>query len=137
MSMTQVHSNVKSEQTNGRPDDAVRQRGGEGVYSPRVDIVESSEAYRMFAFMPGVRPEEVSLHTKDGELVVHGKCAPRTYGKRFVHQEYGIGDFYRTFALNEFVDESKIDAKLENGVLTITLPKREALKPKRIAVNGR
>jgi HSP20 family protein len=109
----------------------------DGVYSPRVDIVETTDAYFMYAFMPGVRPDDVSLHCKDGQLVLHGRCFPRGAGKRIVHQEYGVGDFYRTFTLTELIDQSKIDAKLDNGVLSITLPKTESAKPRRIAVKGK
>jgi len=111
-------------------------RNAEGVFAPRVDIVETNDGFRMYAQMPGVKAEDVSLHCKDGELVLHGRCWPRNTGKRYLHQEYGIGDFYRTFALNDQIDYAKIDAKMENGVLIIALPKREAAKPKRIAVKG-
>jgi len=111
-------------------------RSTEGVFAPRVDIVETNDGFRMYAQMPGVKAEDVSLHCKDGELVLHGRCLPRHSGKRCLHQEYGIGDFYRTFALNDLIDYAKIDARMENGILIITLPKREAAKPKRIAVKG-
>jgi HSP20 family protein len=111
-------------------------QGADGVYSPRVDIVETNKAFVMYAFMPGVKADDISLHCKDGQLVLHGRCLPWNTGKRIVRQEYGVGDFYRTFTLNEQVDYAKIDAKIENGVLTITLPKTEAAKPKRITVKG-
>jgi len=111
-------------------------RGSAGVYSPRVDIVETNDGFFLYALMPGVKAEDVSLHCKDGQLVLHGRCHPRNAGKRLLHQEYGVGDFYRTFALSEQVDTAKIDAKIENGVLVVTLPKAEKAKPKRISVKG-
>jgi HSP20 family protein len=122
--------------TDGQPQETAQTRGTEGVYSPRVDIVETNDAFCMYAFMPGVKPDDVSLHCKDGQLVLHGRCSARSAGKRLLHQEYGVGDFYRTFTLTNLVDQSKIDAKLENGVLAITLPKTESAKPRRIAVKG-
>jgi HSP20 family protein len=112
-------------------------RGTEGVYAPRVDIVETNDAVHMYAFMPGVRSENVSLHCKDGQLVLHGRCLPRRLDKRLVHQEYGVGDFYRTFTLTELVDQAKIQANIDNGVLSIMLPKVEAAKPRRIVVTGK
>jgi HSP20 family protein len=111
-----------------------RAGGNEGVYAPRVDIVETNDAFCMYALMPGVRPDDVSLHCKDGQLILHGRCSNREVGKRLLHQEYGVGDYYRTFALTDLVDQSKIDAKLNDGVLYITLPKTESAKPRRIAV---
>lgn len=111
-------------------------RGGEGVYAPRIDIVETNEAFCMYVLMPGVKAEDVSLHAKDGQLVLHGRCQERNPGKRLLHREYGVGDFYRTFALSDQVDTTKIDAKIENGVLFVTLPKAEKAKPQRIVVKG-
>jgi HSP20 family protein len=125
-----VHTDDQTQQT-------AQTRGAEGVYAPRVDIVETNDAFCMYAFMPGVRPDDVSLHCKDGQLVLHGRCQARGADRRLLHQEYGVGDFYRTFTLTDLVDQSKIDAKLENGVLAITLPKTESAKPRRISVKGK
>lgn len=119
-----------------KTDNPSQSRGTEGVYAPRVDVVETDEAFLMYADMPGVKAEDVSLHFKDGQLILHGRCAPRSAGSRPLHREYGVGDFYRSFALPEVVDTGKIDARLENGVLVLTLPKTERAKPKRIAVKG-
>ncbi len=120
----------------GRDESQTTPRRSEGVYAPRVDVVETDEAFVMYADMPGVKPEDVSLHCKDGQLVLHARCGPRGGGKRPLRREYGIGDFYRTFALSDQIDAGKIDARLENGVLVLTLPKAEKAKPKRIAVKG-
>ena len=139
--MSSQPSLSKSQGNQVRVDDrtqhAAQPRGTEGVYAPRVDIVETNDAVHMYAFMPGVRSENVSLHCKDGQLVLHGRCLPRGMDKRLVHQEYGVGDFYRTFALTELVDHAKIEANIDSGVLSITLPKVEAAKPRRIVVTGK
>jgi HSP20 family protein len=139
--MSSQPSLSKSQNNQVRVDDhtqhAAQPRGTEGVYSPRVDIVETNDAVHMYALMPGVRPENVSLHCNGGQLVLHGRCLPRGLDKRLVHQEYGVGDFYRTFTLTELVDQAKIQAHIDNGVLSITLPKVESAKPRRIVVSGK
>ena len=123
------------QQSNSAPEVA-QSRGTEGVYAPRVDIVETDDAFLMFADMPGVKADNISLHFKDGQLILHGRCAPRSAGNRPLHREYGVGDFYRSFTLSDSVDTSRIDARIENGVLALALPKAERAKPRRIAVKG-
>ena len=56
--------------------------------------------------------------------------------REFVYGEYGIGDFYRSFTISETIDAEKISAELHNGVLTLHLPKVEAVKPRKIAVKA-
>jgi HSP20 family protein len=107
-----------------------------GVYTPRVDIVETDDEFILYADLPGVRPGDVSLQYKNDELVLHGHCPPRTHGERAVYAEYGVGDFHRTFRLTEQVELDRIDAAMMDGVLAVRLPKVEAVKPKRIAVKG-
>lgn len=105
-------------------------------FSPRVDIVENDDGLILFADLPGVRPEDAEVHYQNGELILHGKVA-RRYGEeaRFLQGEYGVGDFHRTFSVQD-VEADRISAELKNGVLKVTLPKAEALKPKKIAVTG-
>lgn len=128
-------NNSQSEMKHSTPEVA-QGRGSEGVYAPRVDIVETDEAFLMYADLPGVKADNISLHCKDGQLIVHGHCAPRTNGNKPLYREYGVGDFYRSFALSDLVDTARIEARIENGVLALTLPKGERAKPKRIAVKG-
>jgi HSP20 family protein len=106
------------------------------LYTPRVDILEKEDALVLYADLPGVRPEDVDVRFENGELVVHGKCAPRHPEANYLRAEYGVGDYYRAFAVSEQIDAGKIEATLQNGVLTLTLPKAEAVKPRKIAVKG-
>jgi len=105
-------------------------------FTPRVDILETGEELVLCADMPGVKPEDVEIRYERGELVVHGKCAPRQTQTKYLYSEYGVGDFYRTFSLSEHLDASKITARLQNGVLEVHLPKLETVKPRKIAVQG-
>ena len=106
------------------------------LYTPRCDIYETEDELLLFADLPGVRPEDVDVRFENGELVIEGRCAPRQEGVDFLACEYGVGDFYRTFTVSEAIDADKITAELKNGVLTVHLPKSDAVKPRRITVKG-
>jgi HSP20 family protein len=106
------------------------------TYTPRVDVVGTDDALILYADLPGVKQEDVSLTCKGDELVLHATCAPRHAGKKMVYSEFGVGDFYRAFKIAEQVETGGIEASLKDGVLTVRMPKTEAVRPKRIAVKG-
>jgi len=112
-----------------------RTRGGV-TYSPRVDIWELEDELVVYADLPGVDSENLDIHFENQELTLHGKVAPRHDDAKFLGGEYGIGDFYRSFAIGEAVDAGKISAELHGGVLTLHLPKTEEVKPRRIEVKS-
>jgi HSP20 family protein len=106
------------------------------VYTPRVDIVETDDELILYAELPGVRPGDVSLDHEDDQLILHARCGPRYYGQKAIHAEYGVGDFYRAFAVTEQVEWDGIEACLKDGVLAVRLPKAEAIRPRRITVKA-
>jgi HSP20 family protein len=109
----------------------------EGVsFTPRVDILETDKELLLFADLPGVKSEDVELHFEKGQLVLTGRVKQSTGVKPFVLREYEEGDFYRAFAIHESIDATKIEASCKNGVLTVHLPKVEAVKPRQIAVKA-
>jgi HSP20 family protein len=112
-----------------------RTRGGI-TFTPRVDIVESGDELLLMADLPGVRSDDLDIRFENGELVLVGKCAPRHENVNLMLNEYGVGDFYRAFAISETIDSTRIAAELKNGVLIVHLPKTERAKPKRIAVKA-
>lgn len=105
-------------------------------YTPRVDVLENEDQFVLFADLPGVKPDSLNLTFENGELTVHGRCEQRAYTGAWVFAEYGVGDFYRTFTLGEQIDPERIAAELKNGVLTVRLPKKETVKPRRIQVKA-
>lgn len=105
-------------------------------FTPRVDILETEEELLLFADLPGVKPEDLDLHFEGGELRLHGRCAPRFGERPLLAEEYGVGDFYRAFSINEKIAADKISAELKQGVLTIHLPKTEEIKPRKIAIKS-
>ncbi|MCS6851444.1 MAG: Hsp20/alpha crystallin family protein [Gemmataceae bacterium] len=106
------------------------------VYTPRVDIYETTDELLLFADMPGVAPGDVDIRFENGELSLHGRVGARLPSQGVLLKEYGIGDFYRVFTITETIDANKITAEMKNGVLTVHLPKAEALKPRKITVTG-
>ena len=105
------------------------------VFTPNVDIFESETAITVLADMPGVKPEALTVDLRDDTLTLIGEVTSTvaTPGER-VYEEYQSGRYYRQFALSEVIAQDKIDAKLSDGVLRLTLPKVEKATPRRIAV---
>jgi HSP20 family molecular chaperone IbpA len=112
-----------------------RTRGGL-TYSPRIDIWESDDELVLYADMPGVSPENLDIHFENRELRILGKVCLRHENINFLYGEYGIGDYYRTFSIGESIDSERISAELKDGVLTLHLPKTDAVKPRRIEVKS-
>ena len=106
------------------------------TFVPRVDIWENEDGMVLFADMPGVESDDLDIQFEDRQLTIHGKVKPRHSDLTFVGGEYGVGDFFRTFTIGESIDVEKIRAELKHGVLTLHLPKSEAVKPRKIAVKA-
>jgi HSP20 family protein len=130
-------SDVTRTQPRERTEAAQPQPTRGGVqFAPRVDIYETEKELTLSAELPGVKPEDVELHYEKGELTLRGRVRPRSSGKNLLLQEYEVGDFYRAFSIHESIDASKIEAECKNGLLTVHLPKVEAVRPRQISVKG-
>jgi HSP20 family molecular chaperone IbpA len=105
-------------------------------YTPRVDIYETAEVVVLLCDLPGVRPQDLNVQFAKGELSLCGKVEPRQAPAEYARQEYGVGDFYRSFTISPEIDAGKISAESRDGVLTVHLPKPEKAKPKRIIVKS-
>lgn len=104
--------------------------------TPRVDILETEHEFLLLADLPGVAADGVDIRFEQGELTVRGKRPARNAGKDEAVREHPGTSFGRVFAVSETVAADKIEAELKNGVLTVRLPKVEAVKPRKIAVRG-
>ena len=105
------------------------------LYVPTTDVYETEDALVVAMEVPGVGRDEVAIELKDDVLRVEGRIDSAKYGgMEPVYTEYGVGHWARTFALSDKVDRERIGAQLEDGVLTLTLPKTEEARPRRIAV---
>lgn len=117
---------------------AAPERTYNGVtFTPRCDIFETDDELVLYADLPGVEPGDADVRFENGQLEIYARCAPRQEGVNYLGYEYGIGDYYRAFTIGEATNSDKISAGLKNGVLTVRLPKSEAVKPKRIAVKAK
>ena len=86
--------------------------------------------------MPGVRREDLEIRIENNELRVTGHGSGEEQEAKYILRERPRGDYYQLYTLDETVDQSKIDAVLEKGVLTISLDLKEQVKPRTIAVRG-
>src|SRR4051794_37978453 len=123
------------EQETVRPQQIQRERERE-FFVPPVNIFETDDQYVVEADLPGVTKEGLEITVEDNELTIIGRRGdvqqPPT--AEVLYQETRPGDFRRVFELDPAIDTAKISAKMQQGVLTLTLPKAEKVKPRKIAV---
>lgn len=107
-------------------------------YRPNVDIFEKDDELTLMVDMPGAANENIDIHYEHGTLALLARVDHRQPDNtRYMLREYGVGGFHRTFQIDESIDATKISADYCNGVLTVHLPKTEAVKPRKIKVNQR
>lgn len=110
-------------------------RESELYTSPAVDIYETDDGLTVVADVPGVGKEGLDINVDDRILTIRGTVSrPRQEG--IIADEFGMMSYFRQFRLSDEVDQSKIKASLEQGVLTLKLPKAERAKPRRIQVKS-
>lgn len=103
-------------------------------YSPMVDIYETDTSITLLADLPGVEKDKLDIHVEDRQLTITGLVSEPEARWQTMYSEYGIGGYTRNFRLGDAIDQSKINASLKDGVLTLVLPKAEALKPRKIDI---
>jgi len=116
------------------PDEKVETSDEMRKIIPPVDIYETSDEVFLIADMPGVSKDKLRLNIENDELTISGIFEePASEGEKLI-KECLYGNYYRTFTLSDTIDQGRITAKLDNGVLTVTLPKHEKVKPKKIEI---
>jgi HSP20 family protein len=103
--------------------------------TPLANIRETSDGYVLEAEIPGVAKDGLEVTVVNGELAIVGRRAAVTEPGRSVYRESRGFDYRRVFELDPSIDAGKITAKVEQGVLTLHLPKAESVKPRKIAVD--
>jgi HSP20 family molecular chaperone IbpA len=105
------------------------------VYVPLVDIVETDEVLTLVADMPGVDEQGVDVMIEKNVLILKGTVSAETPpGYKLGYEEYGVGDYERSFTLPNEVDRDGISAQIRNGVLKLTLPKIKQAVSRKVAV---
>jgi HSP20 family molecular chaperone IbpA len=105
-------------------------------YVPPADIFETEEALTLMLEMPGVGKNSIDIQIENDVLRVEGKIDYSAYSDlEPTYTEYNVGHYTRVFTLSNKIDQGAITARVEDGVLTLTLPKSKGALPRRIAVN--
>ncbi|HTR13810.1 MAG TPA: Hsp20/alpha crystallin family protein [Roseiarcus sp.] len=104
-------------------------------FVPPADIYETDEALAVVLEMPGVEKKDIEVSLENDVLTVDGRIDFSKYRDvEPVYAEYNVGHYARSFSLSDRIDRDKISANIEDGVLTLTLPKAKAAQPKRISI---
>jgi HSP20 family molecular chaperone IbpA len=105
------------------------------AFLPPTDIFESGDVLTIVMEMPGVDRKDVEVKVEDDILNVEGRLDFSKYeGMQPVYTEYNVGHYRRSFSLSSKIDQDRISAQMQDGVLTLLLPKAEEAKPRRISV---
>jgi len=114
----------------------VNQNTAASDWTPSVDIKEQENDFVIYADIPGVDPKDIEIQMEDGVLTIKGKRVTNNAEAEddYKRVERSNGSFYRRFSLPESADAENIKAKSNLGVLELTIPKTEKVKPRRITV---
>ena len=104
------------------------------TFVPRTDIYENGEAIHVLCEMPGVDEGSVDITLEKNVLSLYGRTADAAVDGKLVAAEYQLGDYQRSFTLSEQVDRDGIAATMNDGVLTLVLPKAREARARRIEV---
>jgi HSP20 family protein len=107
----------------------------EQFIAPPASVTESAGGYMLEIEMPGVKKDGLDISIENNELTVIGRRSLPTVEGTLIHHESRPENFRRIFELDPSIDADKISAKIEQGLVTLTLPKAEHVKPRKIAVS--
>jgi len=116
-----------------RPERWTARRRREGTVLP-LDVYSTPDELVVLASVPGIKPDEVEITIEGDTLTIRGEIKPPAENVDYLMQEREYGPFHRTLLLNVPVQADKAEATFTNGVLTLTIPKAEKIKPKPIKV---
>jgi HSP20 family protein len=111
------------------------QRRAEQFVTPVASVLEDGDAYLLKVEMPSVNKEGLEISVENNELTITGRRALPQIEGTLIHRESRPENFRRAFELDPSIDTSKISARIDQGVLTLTLPKAEQVKPRKITVS--
>ena len=105
-------------------------------YQPNTDIFEDEGSLTLVMEMPGVQKQNVDITIEKNILAVEGKIDFSKYEDlEPVYTEYNVGHYKRSFSLSSKIDQNRISAEMDNGLLTLVLPKAEEAKPRSVKIS--
>jgi HSP20 family protein len=134
-----IRVRVGAQSTPPKSPDAPSEPGSDllTAFTPPIDIHEGPEGLTLEADLPGASENGLHVQLEDNVLSLHARIeSPVTKGARLIHEEYRVGDFYRSFILSDEVDRDQITAELKNGVLRLVLPKSDRARTRRIEIRS-
>jgi HSP20 family protein len=102
---------------------------------PPASVIEAGDGYTLELEMPGVAKDGLDISVENNELTIVGRRSLPKIEGTLIHHESRLGNFQRTFELDPSIDGDKISAKIEQGLVTLALPKAEHVKPRKIRVS--
>jgi HSP20 family protein len=123
-----MQTTLENQTMNNRP-------AREEYVAPNVNIFETQEGYVLEAEMPGVGKDGLEITLEGTEITIAGRRNPETVTGVPLFRERNNADYRRVFELDPAIDTAKVSAKIEQGILTVTLPKSERVKPRKITVS--
>ena len=125
---------VSVEETNNQSIDELLRN--ENYITPLVDIFEITDEFVLTANMPGISRKNIQVKVDDKLLVLFGKIDyTDAVNKKYILNENEIGNYYRQFNISDAIDETKIEAKYDNGKLVVRLPKHDKAKLRTISID--
>jgi HSP20 family protein len=107
----------------------------EAFVAPPASVIEAGDGYKLEVEMPGVSKDGLDISVENNELTIIGRRSLPVVEGTVIHHESRPENFRRTFELDPSIDANKISARVEEGLVTLTLPKAEHVKPRKIAVS--
>jgi HSP20 family protein len=107
----------------------------EQFVAPPASVLETGDGYTLEVEMPGVSKDGLDISVENNELTIVGRRSLPVVDGTLIHHESRPENFRRTFELDPSINANKISAKVEQGLVTLTLPKTEHVKPRKIAVS--
>jgi len=113
-----------------------RREGSATMWSPSVDISETADNFVVRAELPGMKKDDIELEVENNVLSIRGerKFEKTDEGENYHFMERSYGSFYRSFTLPKNVDSETIGAEYKDGMLIVTIPKKEEVKPKKVEI---
>jgi len=108
-------------------------RAEEHFVVPGVDITETKDEFVLEADMPGVTKNSLEVLLEGSELTIIGR-RPSATGTQYLHRESSAATFRRSFVLDPMIDVTRVKAQIDNGVLSLHLPKAEEVKPRKVKI---